>query len=184
MLALDPSSAITDKYFDAVVGYAIKMNVTNPYFPLDKDEAESTKEWLADSMEQIMLMVLNNDPKMTAQVGAALKKDLDDFMSEENIDKGAETKVRVQQIMAKMSELVGNMAQIMGNVGLGLSALMGRYNGMKRAAAIANKAITWTVNKLPKLGGFPYLKGIMMLSMVSTFPVPTTRTRFTILNHR
>lgn len=167
MLALDPSSAITDKYFDSVVSYAIKMNVNNPYFPLDKEEAEATKEWLADSMGQIMLMVLNNDPGMTAQLGAALKKDLDDFMAAENMEKEADAKVQVQKIVAKMSEIIGNMAQIMGSVGLGLSALIGRFNGMKRAAAVANKAITWTVNKLPKLGGFPYLKGIMMLSMVS-----------------
>jgi len=40
---------------NSVVAYAVSNNVSNPYFPIsDPKQAETQREWLDDSMQQLI----------------------------------------------------------------------------------------------------------------------------------
>ena len=162
MLALDPTSTTSDKYFNAVVAYAIAQNISNPYFPLDQDAAEKQKEWLNDSMTQLIILVLTNDPSIDGTVRDELKTDLNNFMTEQGIDKNQAANIAAAEIIAKSSELSIGIVNAMSSVAGALSALS-RCNGFKAATAAVNTALS----KLPQGGGFPYLKGVFLLATVS-----------------
>lgn len=161
--ALDSEGTYADTFFNQIVAYAISKNLQNPYFPLDKVAAEKQKEWLNDAMKQLVLQVLNDDPSLPGTVKDELKKDLNDLATAENLDMNKDAETRATETVAKAAELTSNIVMYMDYIGQGFKALA-RCNGFKAATAVVNKAI----NKFPGTGGgFPFLKGTMVLVVVS-----------------
>lgn len=164
MNALDPTGTKADDFFNRVVSYAVANNIQNPYFPLDTAAAEKQKEWMNDAMKELIIKVLNKDASIPSTVGAELTKDLDKLMADWNV-KNTETATAIAtELVSKSAELVGNITMYMSYLGDGFKALA-RLSAFKSAAAVVNKGI----EKIPgaRQGGFPYLKGMMMIVTVS-----------------
>jgi hypothetical protein len=144
------------------VAYAIANNIDNPYFPLDKDAAGKQKEWLNDSMKELIIMVLNNDPKLPGTVRTSLQKDLDEFAKQEGIDQNQAADKQAEEMIAKVSELTTTIALYMEYISEGVK-ILSRVNCFKAAAATINKALGSSAG-LMKLAVF---KGIYLVCMVS-----------------
>ncbi|TFK68582.1 hypothetical protein BDN72DRAFT_878935 [Pluteus cervinus] len=166
MLALDPTGKATDQYFDAVVAYAVAQNISNPYFPLDNDgaTAKAQQEWLNDSMKQLIISVLNNDPNIDGTVRSSLQQDLNDFLQAEGIAKGATAQETADEVVAHLAEFTAGMISAMSAIGSAFTALA-RCNGFKAAASVVNNVM----GKLSRTGGFPFMKGAMLLVTVAGY---------------
>jgi hypothetical protein len=161
--ALDSEGMYADTFFNQIVAYAISKNLQNPYFPLDREAAEKQKEWLDDAMKQLILQVLNDDPSLPGTIKDELKKDLNDLATAEKLDITKDAETRATETVAKAAELTSNIVMYMDYIGQGFKALA-RCNGFKAATAVVSRAI----KKLPGTGGgFPFLKGTMVLIVVS-----------------
>ncbi|KAL6702405.1 hypothetical protein ACN47E_002188 [Coniothyrium glycines] len=166
MNALDPTGTKADEFFNRVVAYAVAYNIQNPYFPLDKEAAEKQKEWLSDAMRELIIKVLNKDSSLPSTVSAELKKDLDKLITDWGIDDTKTQKLIADELVTKSAELVGDIVMYMTYLGDGFKALA-RLSAFKSATATVNQAIA----KIPgaKQGGFPYLKGMMLIVTTASY---------------
>ncbi|TFK65127.1 hypothetical protein BDN72DRAFT_209785 [Pluteus cervinus] len=166
MLALDPTGNATGQYFDAVVAYAVAQKITNPYFPLDNDGATALaqQEWLNDSMKQLVISVLNNDPNIDGTVKSSLQQDITDFLQAEGMAQGATAEETANEIVTHFSEFTAGMVSTMSAIGTTF-AVLARCNGFKAATAVVNNVM----GKLTRTGGFPFMKGAMILLTVAGY---------------
>lgn len=164
MNALDSAGDYGDNIYDVAVTYAISNSLSNPYFPLDKKQAEKDKLWLHDAMQNLIIMVLNTDPAMNGEVQQELKAQLEKLIADEQIEKSQAVKEIAQKIVIKMTELIANVAMNMSTIQLGFQNL-GKLAGFKAATALVNNGINRLTPK--SRAGLATMKGCVILVVVS-----------------
>jgi hypothetical protein len=122
------------------VTFAITNNFNNLYFTLDKAQAKQDRLWLDDAMRNLIIMVLTNDPKLNGDVQREMRAQLDNLMSDYNIDKNEAAEVAAAEVVTKISELTKNAAANMSTILMGFKEL-GKLDGFKSPAATVNSAI-------------------------------------------
>lgn len=143
------------------MAYYIKNQMENPIFPLKQEEAEQQKEWLGNSMRQLITMVLSDDQSLTGDVREQLKEDLNNYATAEGLSTAKSTQDRANEMVAKSTELLSQIVSSMDYLGDGLKAL-GRLNAFKAASLIVENGVAKVSS-----AGVRFMKGAMLVVLVS-----------------
>ncbi|KAK5995103.1 hypothetical protein PT974_03497 [Cladobotryum mycophilum] len=122
MNTLATSEDFADQWFVEIMAFAGEIGFDYPY--IDED-SELTGQWLHDSMHDLILKVLLDDPSITNDVKEQLLKDIVAFEEVNNLDQKRTTEQRAAAIVTASSVLLGEASYWFTAVGKGLSKALG-----------------------------------------------------------
>lgn len=123
--------------------------------------------WLRDTMRQLILAVLNNDPKVNAAIRESLMKDISTLMEEWAINQSQGNDQKTEQILNNSTQMVNQLAALLKSMRLAntnklWTGLKGWAKATKAgsyvAAAASNKKVGIAFKGLAILTGVSFLK--------------------------
>lgn len=161
MNTLAPSQKFADEWFEEFVAYVGTTTIDYPYVDEDSDLAG---QWLYDSIRDLIIKVLLDDPSISSSVKEALSEDIDEFEKANNLDQTETAERRADNMIAKQAVFISEAKNWFTAVGKVLSkALAGTklYQWLGTAFDQVAKKVEGIVP------GTKFLKGLSTLCMVS-----------------
>lgn len=158
MNALDPNSTYGEDLFRDIVAYATAKVPSSPFNGIDASIAE---QWLNDSMYELIVKVLNNDPSISAEIRATLLQQLSDFENANGLNQQASDQDRAAAIVQTSAFLAGELSRWTSAFGTGVAKI---FEG--------TRLFTWAGTAFDKASdnistaGKKNLKGIATIALV------------------
>jgi hypothetical protein len=162
MNTLAPSQAFADEWFEKIVAHAGAIGLDYPY--IDED-SELAGQWLHDSIRDLILKVLLDDPSISNDVKEALLKDIQDFEIANNLDQTQTAERRAANMIAKQAIFLAEAKNWFTAVGKGLSKALGATRLYQWLGTAFDQVSSKVSGSLPATKS---LKGLSTLCMVST----------------
>lgn len=119
MNTLAPDGPYGEDFFKEIVAHAVATGLELPWVGSDSDEVY---QWLHDSLRDLILRVLNNDPSLSQDIRDGLLRDLEEFERENALNQALSAGQRAANILQRTAFLEGELSRWATAVGKGLSA--------------------------------------------------------------
>ncbi|KAI0549850.1 hypothetical protein F4679DRAFT_228149 [Xylaria curta] len=160
--ALSPGGDWSNKFFDKFLSFTLSEGST--YADIEPDDNQDDKyKWLHDSMHDLIVSVLNDDPNISDDIKKGILADIDEFEKQNGLNQQADAEQRAAAILEKSTQFMRELAGWFSYIGKGLSAAFGGTALWKWAGAAFEKVAA----KFPTLKGVNKLKGLCTASMVA-----------------
>lgn len=135
------------------------------------EDSDKVYKWVHDSMKDQIIAILKGDDQLSAEVREALMKDIVEFEEKNGMNPQLDAEQRAAAIMEKTALFVGELSGWMSSIGKGLKAAFSGTALCKSFGKVFDKIAP---KFAPSLKAVNVLKGISVLSMVSSSPLFTT----------
>lgn len=119
MNTLAPDGPYGEDFFQEIVAHAVATGLEYPWISSDSDEVY---QWLHDSLRDLILRVLNNDPSLSQDIRDGLLRDLEEFERENALNQDLSADQRAANMLQRTTFLQGELSRWATAVGKGLSA--------------------------------------------------------------
>ncbi|RAL15220.1 uncharacterized protein BO97DRAFT_463091 [Aspergillus homomorphus CBS 101889] len=158
--ALSPSNNYSEQFFNKIMGMIVDEGLH--YSDIEQDEDQDAKyPWLHDSMHDLIVKVLNDDPSISSDVRAALQEQIEEFEKQNNLNQQADAEQRAAAILEKSASFMRELTHWLTYIGKGLQVAFGGASLFKWVG----EAFDQVAKKIP-LPGANMLKGISSICMV------------------
>ncbi|KAI1817992.1 hypothetical protein GGS20DRAFT_574537 [Poronia punctata] len=163
MNTLAPSKDFADQWFEKIVAYAGEIGLDYPYI---EDDIELAGQWLHDSIHDLIVKVLMDDPSITGSVKEALLEDIEEFEKANNLDQTETAERRAANMIAKQAVFIAEAKNWFTAVGKGLSKALGATRLYQWLGTAFDQVAKKVSGKLP---GTKFLKGLSTLCMAAFY---------------
>ncbi|KAH8427635.1 uncharacterized protein LDX57_005346 [Aspergillus melleus] len=161
---LDPEGPWVEKFFDAIITFAIQANLSNPEsVQQDLEDAKIKQSWLEDGLKDLIQKVLSNDPSLPSNVTNELREDLTNLMKQEGIDQNQNAELLSKLVAEEYAAMVVNLSMHLSYLGQAIKSISSTC-GWKFATTCVNKVIGWIGKKTAV-----FLKGAMIMVVAGLF---------------
>ncbi|KFG84691.1 hypothetical protein MANI_115552 [Metarhizium anisopliae] len=160
--ALSPSSDWSQKFFDKFLAFATTHGASAA--DIEAGGGQDQKyNWLHDSMRDLIVAVLSDDPSISDEVKKGLQADIEQFEKENNLNQQADAQQRAAAILEKSTVFMQELAGWFTCIGKGLAAGFSGTALWKWVGKAFDTVAEKLSSSLPALGN---LKGLSSLCMV------------------
>ncbi|KAG8409171.1 hypothetical protein J3459_017659 [Metarhizium acridum] len=158
--ALSPSKDWSEQFFNKFM--AIALSDSLGYADIEPDGDQDAKyPWLHDSMHDLIVKVLDDDPSISSDVKQALQEQIEKFEEQNGLNQQADSEQRAAAILDKSASFMRELTGWLTYIGKGLQSAFGGTSLWKWAG----EAFDRVASKIP-LKGAAMLKGISSICMV------------------
>lgn len=161
MNTLAPEKNFANEWFEQVVAFAGEIGLDYPFIDTD---SELARQWLHDSMHDLVLKVLLGDPSITGEVREQLLKNISKFEEENNLDQKETALKRTAAIITKAAIFLAEAPIWFTAIGKGLSKALQGTRVYQWIDVAFDKVAQKVSARLP---GTQKLKGLTSICMVS-----------------
>ncbi|GAW22621.1 hypothetical protein ANO14919_121630 [Xylariales sp. No.14919] len=163
MDVLSPSRDFADQWFENIVAYAGESGINYPY--IDK-ESDVAGQWLQNSLNELIVKVLLDDPSMSSDVKDALLEDIVAFEKENDMNQNETAINRAANIVQKQSVFIVEAKSWFTAVGKGLSKALQGTRLYQWLGTAFDKIVARVSKFLP---GTKFLKGMTTVCMAAFY---------------
>ncbi|KAH8433829.1 uncharacterized protein LDX57_011464 [Aspergillus melleus] len=158
---LSPSKDWAGQFFNQFMALILSDGLE--YADIEQDGDQDAKyPWLHDSMHDLIVKVLNDDPSISGDVEAALREQIEEFEKQNNLNQQADAAQRAAAIVEKSASFMKELTGWLTYIGKGVQAAFGGASLWKWVG----EAFDRVASKV-SLPGAAKLKGISTICMVS-----------------
>ncbi|ESZ94054.1 hypothetical protein SBOR_5580 [Sclerotinia borealis F-4128] len=160
--ALSPSATSdwSQKFFQTFMTFALQQGATAA--DIEPPDQDTKYNWLHDSMQDLIVLVLSDDPSISSDVKQALVEDIYEFEKQNDLNQQADYKTRAAAIVEKSALFMQELAGWFSYIGKGLQTAFGGTALWKWVGQAFDQA----AEKFTSLPGVGKLKGISSICMV------------------
>ncbi|KAB8291299.1 hypothetical protein EYC80_009985 [Monilinia laxa] len=159
--ALSPSADWSQKFFNTFMAFAVNQGASSA--DIEPGNGQDSKyNWLYDSMRDLILAVLNDDPTISSDVKQAIQEDINAFEEQNNLNQQADAQKRAAAILEKSTEFIHELAGWFSYIGKGIQSAFAGTALWKWAGQAFDQAAE-LVSSLPAV---TKLKGLSSICMV------------------
>ncbi|KAJ8061184.1 hypothetical protein OCU04_010257 [Sclerotinia nivalis] len=160
--ALSPSADWSQKLFDYFMAFA--LNEGSSIADIEPGGNEDSKyNWLYDSMKDLIVKIINDDPSISSDVKQGILKDINEFEEQNNLNHEADAETRAAALLEKSTLFMHELSGWFSYIGKGLQSAFGGTALWKWVGQAFDKAAKKFSSSLP---GVSKLKGISSICMV------------------
>jgi hypothetical protein len=162
--ALSPSQDWSEQFFKKFMAIALAEGLEFADIEQDGDQ-DAKYPWLHDSMHDLIVKVLKDDPSISSDVEAALREQIEEFEKQNSLNQEADAEQRAAAILDKSVSFMRELTGWLTYIGKGLQAAFGGTSLWKWVG----EAFDQVASKIT-LPGALNLKGLSSICMVSPIP--------------
>ncbi|KAI1828148.1 hypothetical protein F4861DRAFT_245595 [Xylaria intraflava] len=158
---LSPSADRAKKYFDGFMDFAWKQGAQAA--DIEGGDQDQQYQWIYDSMNQLVVAILEGSASISDDVRDALTADINDFEVQNGLNQQLDAEQRAAALLEKTTIFMRELAGWMSSIGKGLQAAFGGTALFKWAGQAIDTIAAKYTSQLP---GVDKLKGLSSLCMV------------------
>lgn len=160
--ALSSSADWSQELFKIFMTYVLQEGASIADIEPGGNEDEKY-QWLYDSMKDLIMAVLNDDPSISDDVKQGILEDINDFEEQNNLNQEADAETRAAALLEKSTLFMQELSGWFSYIGKGLQAAFGGTALWKWVGQAFDNAAEKFSSSLP---GVSKLKGISSICMV------------------
>ncbi|CAD6446573.1 7630552f-96ab-41cf-8523-f973691513a3 [Sclerotinia trifoliorum] len=160
--ALSPSADWSQQFFNTFMAFALNEGASIADIEPGGDE-DAKYNWLYDSMKDLIVAIINDDPSISSDVKEGIMEDINDFEKQNNLNQEADAETRAAALLEKSTLFMQELSGWFSYIGKGLQAAFSGTALWKWVGQAFDRVAEKFSSSLP---GVSKLKGLSSICMV------------------